>query len=113
MGTMQATRCQRPGCGHRIWSAQSERTGYGSDCRTRVHLAERLAARHDGFKPEQVARAVQLIEDGAIVPSGVPALFVCVSSDGTRRYFTSLVHCTCDARVTCYHQVAASILTAA
>jgi hypothetical protein len=112
MSTMQDTRCQRPGCGRKIWAEQSERTGYGSGCRTRVHLAERLAARHEGFKPEQVAKAVQLIEDNGIVLTGVPGMFWCTSSDGTRLYVTSLVHCTCDARVACYHMVAVSILTA-
>ena len=113
MGTVQVTRCQRPGCGHRIWSEQSERTGFGSSCRARVHLAERLAARHEGFQSWQVAKAVQLIDDNGIVLSPVDGLFWAVSSDGTRRYVVSLEHCTCDARVACYHMVAAAILTAA
>jgi hypothetical protein len=113
MGTVQVTRCQRPGCGRKIYAEESMDTGYGSHCRSRVHLAERLAARHEGFQPWQVAKAVQLIEDNGIVPGGVPGMFWAVSSDGTRRYVTSLEHCGCDARATCYHMVAVSILTAA
>ena len=113
MGTVQDTRCQRPGCGRKIWADQSTATGYGSNCRARVHLAERLAARHEGFQSWQVAKAVQLIDDNGIVPSPARGVFWAVSSDGTRRYVVSLEHCTCDARVECYHMVAASILTAA
>lgn len=113
MGTVQATRCQRPGCGRKIWADQSTAAGFGSGCRSRVHLAERLAERHEGFQTWQVAKAVQLIEDNGIVPTGVPGMFWAVSSDGTRQYVVSLEHCTCDARVACYHMVAAAILTAA
>ena len=113
MGTVQVTRCQRPGCGRKIYADQSTDTGFGSSCRARVHLAERLAERHEGFQSWQVAKAVQLIEDNGIVPSSAPGMFWAVSSDGTRRYVVSLEHCTCDARAACYHMVAASILTAA
>ena len=107
------SKCQRPGCGRKIWASQSTATGYGSGCRARVHLSERLAARHEGFKAAQVAKAVELIEDNAIIPAGKPQLFWCVSSDGDSYYLTDLIWCSCPASSDCYHMVAAAILTAA
>ena len=108
-----STKCQRPGCGRKIWAEDSERAGYGGRCLVRVHLAERLAARTEDFKLAQVEKAIELIEDGAIVPAPTPGLFWCVSSDGAAYYLTDADWCSCPASGLCYHQVATAILTAA
>lgn len=68
------------------------------------------------FKPHQVERARELIEDGGIVRVR-PRIWQAVSSDGTRTYLTAPQACTCAAglkgRHMCFHRIAAAILAAA
>lgn len=68
------------------------------------------------FKPAQVERARELIEQGAILPTSRPGLFTAVSSDGTTTYLVHRASCTCPAgqrgRHACYHRAAVAILTA-
>ena len=76
-----------------------------------------IAADVSDFKPTQVAKARELIEDGGIVPLRGRRIFRTVSSDGTRTYLTAPQACTCAAgikgRHICFHRIAATILAAA
>lgn len=75
------------------------------------------AADLDGFKPAQVERARELIEQGAILPTSRPGLYKAVSSDGSTFYLVHRCGCTCPAgqrgRYVCYHRAAVAILSAA
>lgn len=71
----------------------------------------------DDFKPAQVEKARELIEQGGIVPFRGRRIFRTVSSDGTRTYLTAPQACNCAAglkgRHMCFHRIAAIILAAA
>ncbi|WP_049562277.1 helix-turn-helix domain-containing protein [Nonomuraea sp. SBT364] len=71
----------------------------------------------DEFKPNQVDRARELIEQGAILPTKRPGTYTAVSSDGTVTYLVHASGCTCPAgqrgKHQCYHRAAVAILTAA
>jgi excisionase family DNA binding protein len=70
----------------------------------------------DGFKPAQVDKARELIEQAAILPTKRQGLFTAVSSDGTTTYLVHANGCTCPAgqrgKHLCYHRAAVAILTA-
>lgn len=70
----------------------------------------------DGFKPAQVDKARELIEQGGILPTSRPGLFTAVSSDGTTTYLVHRASCTCPAgqrgRYACYHRAAVAIMSA-
>ncbi len=90
-------------------------TGYGPVCRAKI----RLAALNDairGFAQAQVDKARELIADGGLIPTGRPGVFRSVSSNGTGTYLTHSAACNCPGglrgRTTCYHVLAARILTA-
>lgn len=73
-------------------------------------VAKQLAAFRDADAAE--ARALELIETGALVPTGRRSLYLAVSSDATDRYLvdTREGSCTCKGHVHaghCYHLVAA------
>lgn len=99
-------------CGRRLTSAASITRGYGRSCRAKVSAA---TAGVEDFKPEQIASARELIEDGAIVPlRGL--VFFAVSSDGTETYRAHPTNCNCPGGLKgrrCYHQLAARLLLAA
>src|SRR5690606_4020559 len=91
--TKTTARCAR--CGRALTSARALRTGYGPRCYTMVRAAAReVAAQH---KAHQVAKAIELIEDGGVVP-------------------TTRTGCTCKAgingRYACYHRIAVEIVEA-
>lgn len=70
------------------------------------------------FKPVQVDKARELIEQGGIVPTSRTALFLAVSTDGSANYLVDQAEysCTCKAGargVPCYHLAAADIIVAA
>lgn len=72
----------------------------------------------DQYKDFQVAKAVELIEQGGILPTSRPALYVAVSSDGSSQYVVDQAEhsCTCKAAIrglNCYHLCAADIIQAA
>ena len=71
----------------------------------------------EGFKPQQVDKARELIEQGAILPTSRAGLFTAVSSDGVTTYLVHASGCTCPAghrgKYACYHRAAVAILTAA
>jgi hypothetical protein len=111
MAPVEHATCQD--CGRRIWAAASVAAKRGSGCRAKIRRAAR-AAQAD-VKPGQLAKAVELIDDGGIVPVSRPGIYAATSSDGTTIYVTNLNDgtCTCPAGQHgryCYHLAAASIL---
>jgi hypothetical protein len=111
--TSEQAHCLR--CGRILRSADSITRGLGRTCRTKIRTAERTANLTD-FKPEQIASAHELIEDGAIVTIR-PQIFRSVSSDGSEQYLTAATgQCNCPAGLKsrrCYHVAAVRILTLA
>jgi len=67
------------------------------------------------YKPAQIEKATELIEDGAIAATPIRTgrgrrVFVVVASSGTDRYFTTCTACTCASGLRgrrCYHRLAA------
>lgn len=72
----------------------------------------RLDAIIAGFTPRQIEQAHELIETGGLIPTGRPATWHAVSTDGTTTYTTTTWDCTCPARRTCYHMLAAMVTAA-
>ncbi|MFD6935251.1 hypothetical protein ACFWAP_03715 [Streptomyces goshikiensis] len=87
--------------------------GLGPKCRRAVRKTTREI---QGFKPERVEAARELIEDGGIVPIRGRHVFKTVSSDGTALYLSAREACNCPAGLKalhpCFHRVAAHILAA-
>lgn len=106
--TARCARCNRP-----LRSARALRTGYGPTCYTKVRTAAREAAtRH---KPHQIAKAIELIEDGGVVPTTRTGVYHTVGTNG-EIYKTARTGCTCPAGLTgryvCYHRIAVEIVEA-
>lgn len=109
--TQTTARCAR--CGRALTSARALRTGYGPTCYTKVRTAAREAAtRH---KPHQTAKAIELTEDGGVVPTTRTGVYHTVGTNG-EIYKTAATGCTCPAgltaRHTCYHRIAVEIVEA-
>jgi len=107
----QTARCAR--CGRALTSARALRTGYGPTCYTKVRAAAREAAtRH---KPHQTAKAIELLEDGGVVPTTRTGVYHTVGTNG-EIYKTAATGCTCPAGLTgryvCYHRIAVEIVEA-
>lgn len=67
-----------------------------------------------GFTAAQADKARLLIEDGGIVATAFPRVFLVVGSDGETLYRTHPDGCTCPAGLharRCYHMAAAALLT--
>lgn len=103
-------------CGRRLTATTSVAARMGSTCQRKAGAA--LAT----FTDTQIAKAVELIEDGAVVRArkGSP-VFLAVSSDGASTYFVGPTGCTCprgrrDAThgepAHCYHRAARLVLAA-
>lgn len=109
------TRCLR--CGRALTAARSIANNYGPTCRRRVRDAARAEITAQ-YKPHQVDKARELIEDGALVAIR-PNIFRVVSSDGAEVYTAHRAGCTCPAatkgrgRHACKHRIAAHLLAAA
>ncbi|MFI7467491.1 DUF6011 domain-containing protein [Nonomuraea sp. NPDC049646] len=113
--TQHATPTSCLSCGRTLRSAASIARGRGRTCHARVVAAARTVDL-PGYKPEALAKAADLIEQAAIVPTRRPGLYTAVSSDGTVTYLVHSCGCTCPAGVRgrrCYHRAAVEILTAA
>jgi hypothetical protein len=112
--THQHTHCLR--CGRTLTSAKSIATGYGPTCTRKVRESARAQVIAT-YKPAQVAKAEELIEQGGIIPLRARRIFTIISSDGTHTYKTAAQACTCPAgikgRFVCYHRIAAQIIAAA
>ncbi|MFF0862322.1 helix-turn-helix domain-containing protein [Nonomuraea sp. NPDC003560] len=77
-----------------------------------------LSVNLDQYKPFQLDKARELIEQGGIVATSRPALYVAISSDGTSQYVVDQAEhsCTCRAAIrglNCYHLAAADLVEAA
>lgn len=109
------TRCRRP-----LTSPGSINRGMGKGCARRVR--EVTAAALDVVKPDTLAKAVEDLEDGAVidtrrVTSTGRRVFAVLSSDGTDVYLaTPSGACTCKAglkgKYLCRHAVAAALVAA-
>jgi Family of unknown function (DUF6011) len=111
----QQARCLRPGCGRRLTAVASIARGYGRHCAAKIRKAAAEAVAAD-FKPEQFAKALELISDGGLVAHPHAGVYRAVSSRGDVTYLTSPHGCNCPAglrsRSACYHQAAARVLEA-
>ncbi|MDQ0961985.1 MULTISPECIES: hypothetical protein [unclassified Streptomyces] len=108
--TSDHTRCLK--CRRRLRNPSPD--GLGPKCRRKV----RAAARNETARPQwQVAKAVELLELGAVVPLRQNRIFLVVSDDGTEVYRTAATgQCNCPAglrSVRCYHALAAEFAAAA
>ncbi|MFI6251500.1 DUF6011 domain-containing protein [Streptomyces sp. NPDC051016] len=111
--THQHTNCLR--CGRKLTSAKSCATGYGPTCQRKVREAARAEVIAT-YKPHQIAKAEELIEQGALIPLR-PGIYLTPSSDGTQTYRTHRAACSCPAGIKgihpCKHRIAAHILSLA
>jgi hypothetical protein len=83
------------------------RAGFRPGQRARK-LAELL-----NFSLRQLDQAVELIEDAAISPTALAAVFRTVSSDGLHVYLTTRNACACPASGPCFHRAGVTMVTAA
>jgi hypothetical protein len=114
----ETTTCTR--CGRTLRSAASRSLGLGRTCARRIREAASAAV--ELVKPDTLAKAIEDVEDGALIDTGRTTkagrrIFAALSSDGTRTYLTTPGHaCTCragHAGRTCRHAVAAALLSVA
>lgn len=112
--TTEQHRCLR--CGRALRSAKSVATGYGPTCQRKVREAARAQVVAQ-YKPQLVAKAEELIEQGGIIALRGRHVFQVVASNGTDTYKTAPQGCTCAAGLkgkhVCYHRIAAHILSLA
>jgi hypothetical protein len=74
-----------------------------------------LDANLDDWKPAQIERAREAIEQRAILPTSRPGIYTMVSSNGSTTYLVHKANCTCPASRhgrSCYHRCTATILNA-
>lgn len=96
-------------CGRPLRTNASRKAGYGPTCLRRIR-----ATALDGYKPHQIAAAVELIEDMAILAVRPGRVWATVSTDGQSIHRTARNACTCPAGIRgsdCYHRAAVAILT--
>jgi Family of unknown function (DUF6011) len=108
--TARHSHCAR--CGRVLRDPRSIAAGVGPKCAKRIATAALVTIAH--HKPEQVAKATELIADGGIARVA-PGTFESVSSSGTEVYTTTTHGCSCKAGTfgrTCYHRVAAELIAA-
>lgn len=112
--TQQTATCLR--CGRKLSAASSVKAGYGRHCAKKVREAAKAEVVAQ-YKPHQVAKAEELIEQGGIVAIRGRRVFQVVASDGASTYKTHRAACTCKAGIkakhACYHRIAAHILSLA
>jgi len=109
--------CLRSGCGRKLTAAASRLRGYGPVCWRRIRDAAQATAAPRA-KPDQLAKAQQLVAGGGIRPLSPSGVFAAKASDGITIYLTDLTYQTCPCKAGqrgryCYHLAAAEILTAA
>lgn len=103
-------------CGRRLTALASVSRGFGRTCAARITAAAETADL-TGFKPVQVEKAREAIEQKAVVPLSRPGLYAAVSSDGVTTYLVDAIEgsCSCKAAANgrrCYHLASALILDA-
>jgi hypothetical protein len=107
--------CLAPGCGRPLTSPVSRSRGYGHGCWRKLRTARTVArvVVAEVYTAEQLDKADELIEDGALVPTGIEGMFLAVSSDGSEYYQTTTYECSCPASRPCCHNAAATMALAA
>lgn len=106
-------KCQ--GCGRTLTAPRSVSAGRGPVCRAKIRKAAATAE----AKPEQIAKALELIADGGIVPTSRRGVFRTAGSSGEVIYLTHSETCTCPSGLrrltarTCYHSLAVHIILTA
>lgn len=106
---VNTAKCRR--CGRALTAVASIARGYGRHCQTRIVAQAKAIA---DATPDQVASALQLIEDGAVLPLR-RSVWLTVATNGVRVHRTTATACTCDAGVRgrrCYHEIAVRLLAA-
>lgn len=107
---MNHSHCTR--CGRKITATKSITDGMGRTCKAKVAKAAKTPTLTDRFKPFQVNKAVELIEQGGVARGR--RFYLTVNSKGTGTYLTSPRGCSCPAGAKglgCYHVLAVRILT--
>lgn len=107
------TRCLS--CRRRLRSARSVARGRGPRCWAKV-LASAAAELAGEYSGDQLGKARELLELGAVIPTRRRHVFRVVSSSGTHPYVTAIQACTCPAGLhgrRCYHRAAVTILLTA
>lgn len=111
--TTHQAHCLR--CRRVLRSAKSVAAGYGPTCTRKVKAAAKAEVVSQ-YKPHQVAKAEELIEQGGLIPLR-GQIYLAVSSDGTQTYKTHRAACSCPAGIKglhpCKHRIAAHILSLA
>lgn len=116
MTTTEAPKtCKCLRCGRTLRSVASVAAGYGPTCGRKI----RTAAKASAHKTAQVAKALELIEVGGIVPLKAKRnrVYYVVASNGVDRYLTARQACNCPGGLrgkgtACYHRVAAELVAA-
>lgn len=112
--TTEPARCLR--CHRVLRSAKSCAAGYGPTCQRKVREAAKAEVVAQ-YKAHLVAKAEELIEQGALIPLRGRHVFQVIASNGTDTYKTAPQGCTCAAGLkgkhVCYHRIAAHILSLA
>ena len=107
------TNCLR--CGRTLRSAKSAALGYGPTCQRKVREAAKAQILAQ-YMPHQIAKAEELIEQGALIPLRA-GISLAPSADGARTYKTHRAACSCPAGIKgihpCKHRIAAHILSLA
>ncbi|MDX2813389.1 hypothetical protein PV410_12600 [Streptomyces sp. PA03-5A] len=112
--TTEPTRCRR--CNRLLRCPSPD--GYGPKCRTRIRKASRSEVVAP-YKPHLVAKAVELLEQGGVLPLRAKRVFEVVSADGSKTYRTAATgQCNCPAGLktrpyACYHAIAVRIAAVA
>ncbi|MEU6785893.1 helix-turn-helix domain-containing protein [Nonomuraea angiospora] len=109
-------------------STREAATALGVSVRTvqrRAQQGKLTAAKHGGrwairvdvdlsiFKPDQVDKAREAVEQRAILRTSRPGMYAAVSSDGSTTYLTHAAGCSCRAGqrgIRCWHRAAVAIL---
>ena len=111
--TTPAARCRR--CKRPLSSPSSIARGITPRCAVKERAEARTAAIEAAIIPwseRQRDDAKSLIRAGELKPLDRPGIYLAISRDGKRAYFTSSLSCPCRSAGPCYHMCAAAIADA-
>lgn len=101
-------------CGRPLRAAASIARRRGRACHARA-LEEALRRAAAGYTRDQLARALDLIAGGGLIPHTRPGAYLAVSSDGSAVYLVDTRRCSCPAgvhEIRCYHRLAVALTEA-
>lgn len=97
------------------WAKNGKLNATKTDGRWTITLTAEVGL--DDYKPAQIDKAREAIEQAAILPTSRPGMYTAVSSDGSTTYLVHTSGCTCPAgqrgKYLCWHRAAVAILQAA